>query len=204
MGKTPRADIPRLRSKEGFGSSPRLKKVNEIFKTLCDEHEDHSSWNYESVLGLHDHKGALLVTVRPETSRKDIDAIKKIFGDIWELFHEPRQNMEVRKLGHAENYCRDMQKNLAPTWCKEYELYLNAMTERYNGQEGTIDMDLQLTNKQIEGVLESIATLHVRQDLPYESPPIKRLLEDLGASTRNLPVFQNRLIENSKWSQIWN
>ena len=136
MGNTPRADIPRLRSKEGFGSSPRLKKVNEIFKTLCDEHEDHSSWNYESVLGLHDYKGSLTVTVRPETSRKDIDAIKKIFGDIWELFfYELRESIEVRKLGHAENYCRDMQKNLAPTWCKEYELYLKAMTERYNGQE---------------------------------------------------------------------
>ena len=55
----------------------------------------------------------------------------------------------------------DTQRTITETCRKTFtdmvnELYLNAMTERYNGQEGTIDMDLQLTNKQIEGVLESI------------------------------------------------
>ena len=51
---------------------------------------------------------------------------------------------------------------------------------------------MDLTDQQIKQILKSVATLHERQGVSYESPPIKRLLEDLGASVRNVPAIEFR------------
>ena len=51
---------------------------------------------------------------------------------------------------------------------------------------------MDLTEQQVKQILKSVATLHERQGVSYEAPPIKRLLEDLGASVRNVPAIEFR------------
>ena len=51
---------------------------------------------------------------------------------------------------------------------------------------------MDLTDQQVKQILKSVATLHERQGISYEAAPIKRLLEDLGASVRNVPALEFR------------
>ena len=51
---------------------------------------------------------------------------------------------------------------------------------------------MDLTDQQVKQILKSVAILHERQGVSYEAPPIKRLLEDLGASVRNVPAIEFR------------
>lgn len=51
---------------------------------------------------------------------------------------------------------------------------------------------MDLTDQQVKQILKSVATLHERQGVSYEAAPIKRLLEDLGASVRNIPALEFR------------
>lgn len=51
---------------------------------------------------------------------------------------------------------------------------------------------MDLTDQQVKQILKSVAILHERQGVSYEAAPIKRLLEDLGASVRNVPAIEFR------------
>ena len=113
-------DIPLL-TQHGFGPDDRLNGVYQVYKTVCESREGFGDKNLllSSVLGLHDHKGYLTVTIRPRTRAAEIDTINYFFTRIWELFWEPGENMQVETLRETESQ----------TLNRDYDLYVNAMIE---------------------------------------------------------------------------
>lgn len=112
-------DIPLL-TQHGFGPDDRLNGVYQVYKTVCEYHD--KNLLLSSVLGLHDHKGYLTVTIRPRTSAAEIDTINYVFTRIWELYFEPGENMQVETLRDTHNF--------ENTYNRDYDLYVNAMIER--------------------------------------------------------------------------
>lgn len=117
-------DIPLL-TQHGFGPDDRLDRVYQVYKTVCEYHDNHDNRFLSSVLGLHDHKGYLTVTVRPKRSAAEIDTINYFFTRIWELYFEPGENMTVETLDETRNF-----ENTGGRYNRDYDLYMKAMIER--------------------------------------------------------------------------